>query len=301
MKEIEIKFKLKQLNIPIEILDKYNEKHRYYHNLDHIKYMLKNCDNITDDLFLAIIFHDIIYDPLKKDNEEKSAEFFSKFKDNENIVQAILSTKDHISKNELSEKLIELDLKVLKDDFETFMKFEENIFKEYQMVPYDIYLKERIKVLKKLNVEDYKIQYVLNRKPKIAIYPGSFNPFHKGHMDILKKAENHFDKVIIVIGNNVDKNNKKYTLPKFLKYREVINFNGLLNELVKDLNYIPIIRGLRNSEDLNYEMKQYKFLKDMDSKIEFFNIFSNTEYNHISSSSIRYLEKFNKHEKYLIK
>ena len=82
----------------------YDHPHRFYHNWEHIENVMINAgDNIkSDEVFLAILFHDIIYDPRKKDNELKSAEFFlenkSEFrklspKSIENVYNAILDTR----------------------------------------------------------------------------------------------------------------------------------------------------------------------------------------------------------------
>ena len=204
--------------------------------------MLKSAQEqeiLSDKLAYAIIYHDIIYDPMASDNELKSAELFLKHSvslinsgytgdDVTEIYNAILETKTHESTFELSDNLAMLDLEVLVNDLETFIKFERKIFKEYQFVPYDIYKKERIKILYDLGVSEDKISYVETYQLKIGLYPGTFNPFHVGHLNILLKAEKIFDKVIILRGNNPDKGNKLSELPKELKYREVTLYDGML-------------------------------------------------------------------------
>lgn len=135
---------------------------------------------------------------------------------------------------------------------------------------------------------------------KIGIYAGSFNPFHKGHYNILLKAENIFDKVIIARGVNPEKEPSSYLyydLPKLIKDRKVILYSGLLTDTIKvisnELESIPtLIRGLRNSTDLQYEMTQYCYLQDMMPEIQVVSIFCDKEYEHISSSGIRLLSKF---------
>ena len=91
-----------KFNIPIEILKNYDEQHRFYHNLYHLIDMLTNAKKLgielTDSLVLAIVFHDIIYDPKRKDNEERSADLFYTYVQNNEIYQAILDTK-HFSFN----------------------------------------------------------------------------------------------------------------------------------------------------------------------------------------------------------
>jgi pantetheine-phosphate adenylyltransferase len=139
-------------------------------------------------------------------------------------------------------------------------------------------------------------------KTNIAIYPGSFNPFHKGHYDILLKAESIFDKVIIARGVNADKSNhKKYELPDKIKDREIKEYSGLLTDFMDSLEYeVTVIRGLRNSTDLQYEMTQYRFLQDLKPNIKVISIFCDKEYEHISSSAIRMLELYGKEKQYLL-
>jgi len=134
---------------------------------------------------------------------------------------------------------------------------------------------------------------------KIGIYAGSFNPFHKGHYNILLKAEEIFDKVIIARGVNPEKSASTYKLPELLKKREIIEYDGLLTECIIDIkkkyNYTlkpTLIRGLRNSNDLQYEMTQYRYLQDLMPDIQLISIFCDKEYEHISSSGIRLLSKY---------
>jgi pantetheine-phosphate adenylyltransferase len=132
---------------------------------------------------------------------------------------------------------------------------------------------------------------------KIAIYPGSFNPFHKGHLNILLKAESIFDKVIIARGVNPEKAESTFELPKTLHDRTIVKYNGLLTDCIeaiaKEYGSNPtVIRGLRNSVDLQYEMNQYRYLQDLMPEIKMVSIFCDKEFEHISSSGIRLLSKY---------
>jgi pantetheine-phosphate adenylyltransferase len=142
---------------------------------------------------------------------------------------------------------------------------------------------------------------------KIAIYPGSFNPFHKGHYNILLKAEKIFDKVIIARGINPEKGPSEWKMPKILENRTLVLYSGLLTECIESIAEheveIPtVIRGLRNSVDLQYEMNQYRYLQDLMPEIQLVSIFCDKEYEHISSSGIRLLSKYgaDKVENYLL-
>ena len=139
---------------------------------------------------------------------------------------------------------------------------------------------------------------------KIAIYPGSFNPFHRGHYDILLKAEKIFDKVVIARGVNVEKKNEILPMPSFLGDRTVMTYSGLTTDFIKGLPFdnITIIRGLRNVNDFQYELDQYRYLQDLMPNIQMVSVFCDSEFSHISSSGIRNLSGYGSEltQKYLL-
>lgn len=137
---------------------------------------------------------------------------------------------------------------------------------------------------------------------RTAIYPGSFNPWHQGHEDILKKALQVFDKVIIAKGFNPEKD----TLDSCVKASEIIKevqqtyqdkvdyamFSCLLVDYVDELDVVAVIRGLRNGHDLQYEMNQQYWNEDLGLKIPTVYFICDRSLSHISSSAIRAVEKF---------
>ena len=160
---------------------------------------------------------------------------------------------------------------------------------------------------------DFKIDkdFVLENECNIAVYPGSFDPFHKGHYDVLMKAKEIFEQVIIAVGVNPHKDVRSFDFP--IKEIENLGFivdpyEGLLTDYIKsDLfskNEPTIIRGLRNSTDLQFEMTQYRFMQDQYPEVKVVSIFCDKEYEHISSSAIKALylmDKKEEAEKYLPK
>jgi pantetheine-phosphate adenylyltransferase len=147
----------------------------------------------------------------------------------------------------------------------------------------------------------------------IGVYPGSFNPFHKGHYNILLKAEKIFDKVIVARGINTEKEASVYGMPQIVKDRATcVEYKGLLTDCLEDIikkeqedvldAKVTIIRGLRNSVDLQYEMNQYRYFQDLMPSIQMVSIFCDKEFEHISSSGIRTLQPFgwDKVKNYLI-
>ena len=174
-------------------------------------------------------------------------------------------------------------------------------FNLFQYLNYKEYKQNRLTFLDKQLNSDLNKAFLNQFSPKIGLFPGSFNPFHKGHYNVLQKAEQIFDKVIIAFGKNPDKKNKNFNVPSTIKNRQVEYFDELLTDLIKSLNQdLVIIRGLRNTKDFLYEQKQYRYNQDLMPNIKVINVFCDKEFEHISSSGIRTLEKYNKHQNYLL-
>lgn len=105
-----------------------------------------------------------------------------------------------------------------------------------------------------------------------AVYPGSFDPFTLGHLNILERATKIFDSVTVVIAQNSQKNHMfsaeqrcKIVLlsTNHLKNVKIIQHNGIVADFVNDENIDVIIRGIRGSTDLDHEIK----LEQYNSKI----------------------------------
>ncbi len=310
-----IKNRLINLKFPAEVLLNYDEPHRFYHTTQHLLEVISNLTkqaDIADDVFLAAVYHDAIYNPKASDNEEQSANLFLQHAKNSNltqdqknsVTQLIIDTKNHISSSDKSQQLITADLDILNQPLSKLIEYEHQIFKEFQYVDYNIYKPKRIEVLTSLNKNnnlDALIEYIKYRKPLIGVFCGSFNPFHKGHFNVLQKAEQIFDKVIISFGKNPDKLVRNWEIPHSIQNRQLTEYNGLLTDYVASLGFdVTVIRGLRNSTDFNYEQNQYRYIQELMPNIKIINIFCDKEFEHISSSGIRTLEKFNKHQNYLL-
>jgi phosphopantetheine adenylyltransferase len=93
-------------------------------------------------------------------------------------------------------------------------------------------------------------------------------------------------------------------MPKILETRAIMHYNGLLTDFIKNLPYenVTIIRGLRNSVDLQYELNQYRYFQDLMPEVQVVSIFCDKEFEHISSSGIRALSTFGQENiaKYLL-
>lgn len=174
-------------------------------------------------------------------------------------------------------------------------------FRLHQALGFVSYKTERLAFLKTQNNASLSADFFEQFQPKIAVFAGSFNPFHKGHNNVLQKAEKIFDKVIIAFGANPDKSERTWPIPTSIKNRQIEHYNGLLTDFIQSLGHeVVVIRGLRNSTDFQYEQNQYRYIQELMPGISIINIFCDKEFEHISSSGIRTLEKYNRHQNYLL-
>lgn len=130
-----------------------------------------------------------------------------------------------------------------------------------------------------------------------AIYPGTFDPITNGHLDIIKKAINIFNELIILIACNKNKNPffslderinfVKKSTRNLKKNIKILSFNGLITDFAKKNNIYFIIRGLRNISDFLYEMKLFYMNKLLLPKLENVFFFPSPETIIISSSLIK--------------
>lgn len=137
---------------------------------------------------------------------------------------------------------------------------------------------------------------------KIAIYPGSFDPITKGHLDILKNASGIFDKVIIAVARNGEKKGFLSTEERVelikksiegLDNVEVDAFEGLTIEYAKKQGAEILIRGLRAVSDFEYEMQLSQTNSALCDEIKTVFLTTKPKYNFISSSTIREILKNN--------
>lgn len=131
---------------------------------------------------------------------------------------------------------------------------------------------------------------------KIAIYPGSFDPITKGHLDILHTASEIFDKVIIAVAKNPQKNGFLSVETRVNLIRESIKdldnvevdfFEGLTINYAKQKNASVLIRGLRAVSDFEYEMQLSQANSSLAPEIKTVFLTTKPKYNFISSSTIK--------------
>lgn len=131
---------------------------------------------------------------------------------------------------------------------------------------------------------------------KTAIYPGSFDPITKGHLDVLETSAKIFDKVIIAVAKNSEKNSflsvqERVELikasSKHLSNVEVDSFEGLTIEYAKKRGAEILIRGLRAVSDFEYEMQLSQTNSVLANEIQTVFLITKPENSFISSSTVR--------------
>ena len=135
---------------------------------------------------------------------------------------------------------------------------------------------------------------------KIAIYPGSFDPITNGHLDVLGRAAQMFDKVIILVAINADKKGRfpieervamiKESISQFNNV-EVDSYDGLTVEYAKAHSSKFLIRGLRAVTDFDYEFQLAAANEYADPSIDTVFLMSKAEKSFINSSAIIELAK----------
>jgi len=131
---------------------------------------------------------------------------------------------------------------------------------------------------------------------KIAIYPGSFDPVTFGHLDIIKRAQKIFDKVIVAVAHNTDKRNlfsvsERVNLLKRavggFKRVEIVDFNSLIVDYVKKRKATVVIRGLRMISDFEYEFQMALTNRKLSSDVETIFMMPSESYSYLSSKLIK--------------
>lgn len=136
---------------------------------------------------------------------------------------------------------------------------------------------------------------------KIAICPGSFDPVTLGHLDIIRRGANIFDKVIVGVLVNGSKK-PLFTVEERVELLKastvdipnvtVESFGGLLIDYVRERDVKVVLRGLRAVSDFEYEMQITSINKKLDENIETFFMMTNNQYSFLSSSIVKEVAQY---------
>lgn len=136
---------------------------------------------------------------------------------------------------------------------------------------------------------------------RIALFPGSFDPFTNGHLDVVRRGTSLFDKVIVAIGNN---SSKQRYLPVEQMVEmisgvfhdeprvEVCSFKGLTAEYAREVGANYLLRGLRNTTDFEYENTIAQANRHVNPNLETVFLITSPVLAAISSTIIREIHRF---------
>ena len=135
----------------------------------------------------------------------------------------------------------------------------------------------------------------------IAVYPGSFDPVTYGHLDIIKRSIRVFDKLVIGILLNSEKN-PLFSMEERVEFLteatkdmenvEVKSFSGLLVDFARENNADITVRGLRAVTDFEYELQIAQINNKLDSNLDTMFSTTSTEYAYLSSTIVREIASY---------
>ena len=131
---------------------------------------------------------------------------------------------------------------------------------------------------------------------KIAVYPGSFDPITNGHLDIIRRAAQMFDRVIVAVAINAEKTPLFSTKDRVVQAREAVKgfknvavdeFSGLLVSYARRKRAAVLVRGLRAVSDFEFEFQLALMNRKLDPGIETIFLMTKDEYTFISSRQVK--------------
>jgi pantetheine-phosphate adenylyltransferase len=131
---------------------------------------------------------------------------------------------------------------------------------------------------------------------RLAVFPGSFDPYTKGHQDVVTRSLTMFDRLIIAIGNNVGKKSmytaqeRKVMIESLYEGDARVSvqvYEGLTIDFCKKVHATHIVRGLRSTFDFEYEQVVAQANKSMLPEVETVFLLARPEFSYISSSVVR--------------
>ncbi|MEL6561481.1 MAG: pantetheine-phosphate adenylyltransferase [Bacteroidota bacterium] len=137
---------------------------------------------------------------------------------------------------------------------------------------------------------------------RIALFPGSFDPFTKGHEDVVRRSLSLFDEVIVAIGFNSAKNRRYFDIDFMVeKINSVFEgdervkvevYNELTANFAKKRGAIALVRGLRNTTDFEYENSISQINAHLNTELETVFLITDPVYAAVSSTIIREVHKY---------
>jgi pantetheine-phosphate adenylyltransferase len=139
--------------------------------------------------------------------------------------------------------------------------------------------------------------------PRVAVYTGTFDPVHYGHLDIIQRGSRLFDTLFVGVGINPDKQTM-FTIDERVEHIRAVaadlnlgnvvveKFDGLAVTFVRKARARIMIRGLRTLSDMEYEFTMSLMNRHLDSEIETVFLMAKEEFSHVSSTLLRQIAAF---------
>jgi pantetheine-phosphate adenylyltransferase len=139
-----------------------------------------------------------------------------------------------------------------------------------------------------------------NRKPVVAVYPGSFDPVTNGHLDLIQRAAVIFDKLIVAVARNLEKD-PLFAIKERVEMLEAVTFDwknvevdifeGLLMDYARAKGARVVLRGIRAVSDYEYELQMAMMNRKIEPQVETVFMLPAGEYSFLSSRLVRELAR----------
>ena len=135
-----------------------------------------------------------------------------------------------------------------------------------------------------------------------AVYPGSFDPLHNGHLDVIRRSSSIYDRLTVAVLNNPLKDTKLFSIEERLAIIEdatggidnvsAAKFEGLLADYMAQAGARVIVKSLRAISDFEYELQMAHLNRQLNPKVETTFIMTATRWSYVSSTRVKEIAKY---------